>query len=55
MPAIVATGLVCHLDRGSQYVVQVYRKQPAGLKAVPSMSRIACRYDNAPMKSSYTP
>ena len=48
-----APGLVCHSDRGSQYAAETYRKQLAGMKAVPSMSRTACCYDNAPMESFF--
>ena len=48
-----AAGLVCHSDRGSQYAAEAYRKQLAGMKAVPSMSRTACCYDNAPMESFF--
>ena len=48
-----ASGLVCHSDRGSQYAAQAYRKQLAGMKAIPSMSRTACCYDNAPMESFF--
>ena len=48
-----AAGLVCHSDRGSQYAVEAYRKQLAGMKAVPSMSRTAYCYDNAPMESCF--
>ena len=48
-----AAGLVCHSDRGSQYAAEAYRKQLAGMKAVPSMSRTACCYDDAPMESFF--
>ncbi len=48
-----AAGLVCHSDRGSQYAAEAYRKQLAGMKAVSSMSRTACCYDNAPMESFF--
>ena len=41
-------GLVHHSDRGSQHAAQACRKRPAGMKAVPSTSRTACCYDNAP-------
>lgn len=46
-------GLVCHSDRGIQYAAEAYRKQLAGMRALPSMSRTACCYDNAPMKSFF--
>jgi putative transposase len=46
-------GLVCHSDRGSQYAAEAYRKQLAGMKAVPSMSRTAWCYDNAPRESFF--
>ena len=48
-----AAGLVCHSDRGGQCATEAYRKQRAGLKAVPSMSRTACCYDNAFMESFF--
>ncbi len=48
-----AAGLVCHSDRGSQYAAEAYRKQLAGMRAIPSMSRTACCYDNAPMESFF--
>jgi putative transposase len=48
-----AAGLVCHSDRGSQYAAEAYRKQLAGMKAISSMSRTACCYDNAPMESFF--
>jgi putative transposase len=47
------TGLVCHSDRGSQYAAEAYRTQLAGMRALPSMSRTACCYDNAPMESFF--
>lgn len=34
-----ASGLICHSDRGSQYAAEAYRKQLAGMKATPAMSR----------------
>ena len=46
-------GLICHSDRGSQYAAEAYRKQLAGMKATPSMSRTGCCYDNAPMESFF--
>ena len=46
-------GLVCHSDRGSQYAAEAYRKQLADMKAIPSMSRTGCCYDNAPMESFF--
>lgn len=48
-----AAGLICHSDRGSQYAAEAYRKQLADMKAIPSMSRTACCYDNAPMESFF--
>lgn len=48
-----AAGLVCHLDHGSQYAAEAYRKQFAGMKDFPSMSRTACCYDKAPMESFF--
>ena len=48
-----AAGLVCHSDRGSQYAAETYRKQLAGIKALPSMSRTACCYNDAPMESFF--
>ena len=46
-------GLICHSDRDSQYAADAYRKQLAGMKATPSMSRTGCCYDNAPMESFF--
>jgi transposase InsO family protein len=46
-------GLICHSDRGSQYAAEAYRKQLIGMKAIPSMSRTGCCYDNAPMESFF--
>jgi putative transposase len=48
-----AEGLICHSDRGSQYASEAYGRQLAAMKAKPSMSRTACRYDNAPMESFF--
>jgi putative transposase len=48
-----AEGLICHSDRGSQYASEAYGRQLAAMKAKPSMSRTACRYDNAPMESLF--
>jgi len=45
-----AEGLVRHSDRGSQDASEAYRKQNIAMKAKPSMSRTACRHDNAPME-----
>jgi len=46
-------GLICHSDRGSQYAAEAYRAQLVGMKAIPSMSRTGCNYDNAPMESFF--
>jgi putative transposase len=46
-------GLVHHSDRGSQYAAEAYRKQLSKMKAMPSMSRTGCCYDNAPMESFF--
>ena len=46
-------GLICHSDRGSRYAAEAYRAQLAGMKAIPSMSRTGCCYDNAPMESFF--
>ncbi|WP_245259445.1 IS3 family transposase [Methylobacterium sp. 77] len=46
-------GLICHSDRGSQYAAEAYRAQLVGMKAIPSMSRTGCCYDNAPMESFF--
>ena len=48
-----AAGLICHSDRGSQYVSEAYGKQLALMKAAPSMSWTTCCYDNAPMESFF--
>ncbi len=48
-----AAGLIHHSDRGSQYAAETYRKQLSGMKAMPSMSRTGCCYDNAPMESFF--
>lgn len=46
-------GLIHHSDRGSQYAAADYRKYIASIKAVASMSKTACCYDNAPMESFF--
>ncbi len=46
-------GLVHHSDRGSQYAAEAYARQLALMKAKPSMSRMGCCYDNAPMGSFF--
>ena len=48
-----AEGLICHSDRGNQYAAEAYGKQLAAIKAMPSMSRTACCYNNAPMESFF--
>ena len=46
-------GLIHHSDRGSQYAAADYRKYTASIKAIASMSKTACCYDNAPMESFF--
>ncbi len=46
-------GLIHHSDRGSQYAAGAYVDQLAAIGATPSMSRIGCCYDNAPMESFF--
>ncbi len=46
-------GLIHHSDRGSQYAAGPYIDQLAAIDAIPSMSRTACCYDNAPMESFF--
>ena len=48
-----AEGLICHSDRGGQSAFEAYGKQLAAIKPKPSMSRTACRDDNAPMESFF--
>jgi transposase InsO family protein len=48
-----AAGLIHHSDRGSQYAADSYRKQLTTMAATPSMSRMGCCYDNAPMESFF--
>ena len=48
-----AESLICRSDRGSQYASEAYGNQIAAMKATPPMSRTACCYDNAPMKSFF--
>lgn len=48
-----APGLICHSDRGSQYAAGAYGDYLAVIGAVPSMSRTANCYDNAPMESFF--
>ena len=36
----------------AQYAAEAYGKQLSGMKAMPSMSRTACCYDNAPSAKS---
>gem|GEM_PF-59625 len=45
-----APGLICHSDRGSQYAAGAYVDYLSAIRAVPSMSRTANCYDNAPME-----
>jgi transposase InsO family protein len=46
-------GLICHLDRGSQYAAEAYRNQLADMKATPAISRTGCCHVNAPMESFF--
>ena len=46
-------GLICHSDCGSQYAAEAYRRQLADIRAISSMSRASCCYDNAPMESFF--
>ncbi len=48
-----AEGLICHSDRGGRYASEAHGKQLAAMKPKPSMSRTACRHDNAPMESFF--
>ena len=47
------TGLIHHRDRGCQYAAGIYRALLAGHGIQPSMSRVACCYDNAMMESFF--
>jgi len=48
-----APGLIRHLDRGSQYAAGAYVDYLPAIHAVPSMSRTANCYDNAPMEGFF--
>lgn len=48
-----APGLICHSDRGSQYAAGAYVDYLSAIRALPSMSRTANCYDNAPMESCF--
>ena len=45
-------GFICNSNLGSQDAAEAYRKQLVSIKAIQSMSRTSCCYDNSPMKSS---
>ena len=45
--------LICYSDRGSQYAARAYGDYLAVIDAMPSMSRTANCYDNAPMESFF--
>ena len=45
--------LICYSDRGLQYAARAYGDYLAVIDAVPSMSRTANCYDNAPMESFF--
>lgn len=49
-----SSGLIFHSDRGVQYASQAYRQALKAQRALPSMSRKACCYDNAAMESFWS-
>lgn len=48
-----AASFICHSNHGSQYASEAYGKQLNAMKAKPSISRMACCYDNAPVGSFF--